>query len=285
MSKSRPCDDCGNNIPQSLSLCPHCGRPSLPPNVAAASDANEFEALEKRYVKAKADSKAVGTLGSVDNFETAVSSSVAVMARSLNELQRLAKSDNELYATYYDLIEAGVRVPDGEKWDVVRVVADSALFPGYKEQIKFAALSMDGIGLKNYGECSIVLRTDMIAHRATVFEENSVLFMKRHNVRISDADQLLPGYRATWNNRGMLCVAKLHSMIDPTADPARYSAILLRSGRTSEEDEFVEVHVWGPMTVRTMERVSIIGPNRRAKRAIMNALKEGLARAGVGLEP
>ena len=54
----------------------------------------------------------------------------------------------------------------------MRVFADDALFPGYKEQIRFAALSLDGKGLSSYGECTLILRDHMIAHRASVLEGN-----------------------------------------------------------------------------------------------------------------
>ena len=104
----------------------------------------------------------------------------AVIARPAHEILRLATSQNEIYGTFYNLIGAGLRLPEGGKWDILRGVVDSALFPNYKEDIRFAALSLNGVGLSNYGEYSIMLRTDLIAHRASVFEENSILFMKHH---------------------------------------------------------------------------------------------------------
>ncbi len=102
---------------------------------------------------------------------------------------------------------------------------------------------MDGVGLDNYGECSLTARDDMIAHRATVFEENSVRFMERHKVAFAKAHNLPKGFRATWADRAELCVAKLAAAIDATTRPDDYSNLLLKPGRISDDDHFVEVHI------------------------------------------
>jgi hypothetical protein len=134
----------------------------------------------------------------------------------------------------------------------------------------------------NYGKCFIILRTEMIAHRASVFEENSVLFMKHQGIAMEDAHELPRGYRATWENRGQLCVAKLAAKIDGATLPDAYSGLLLQQGKTSEEDDFVEVHIWGPMTIRTVEEVTLNPREKRAARAITSrATRERLAKFGV----
>ena len=171
MSTSRSCSDCGNSFHLSQPQCPHCGRPGLYGNVYAAEVADEVNALERRYQSAKRDAVARGAETALGNFEAALSNSQAVIARPVSEVLRLSTSDNELYATYYQLLNSPIRLPTGEKWDVLRASADSALFPNYKEEIRFGALSLDGFGISNYGECFIILRTDMIAHRASVFEK------------------------------------------------------------------------------------------------------------------
>lgn len=282
MSKSRSCPDCSNDFIASAERCPHCGRPGLYPNVFAATGVEEVEALQRRYQLAKQEAAARGADSALSSFETEVSDTRAVIARPAGELQRLLTGDDQIYATFYQLLEAEVRLPGGEKWDTLRGVADKALFSGYEKHIRFAALSLDGVGLKNYGDCFIVLRTDMIAHRASVFEENSVLFMKHHGIKMSEAHDLPRGYRATWGNRAKLCVAKLVAKIDVSTAAGAYSNLLLQSGSASEEDEFVEVHIWGPMTIRTVEQVTLNPRTKRAARAITNrASRERLAKFGV----
>ncbi len=279
-----PCVDCGGPIPPSWERCPHCARPGLFPNVRSAEQDSERRALETRYTRAIDDAESRGCRAEVGEFEAAVGGSRAVIARSIAEAQRLATSDNELYATYYQLIDAGVRIAPGNSWDVLRVLTDDALFPGYKQNIRFAALTLDGLGLSNYGACSMVLRTDRIAHRATVFEENTVTWMTKHQIRVSSSDRLPQGYRATWEERGKLAVAKLAGEIDPGLQAESFPGLLLDQGSSTREDRFIEVHIWGPLTVRSLECVVAARPADKPGRAILTALEERLASADVRLE-
>jgi len=160
-------------------------------------------------------------------------------------------------------------------------LTDEALFPGYKEHIRFAALTLTSQGLVNFGECSFVLKSGMIAHRASVFEENSVRWMERHGIRVAEAHDLPRGYRAPWDDRGKLAVAKLGSRIDDTTSPTEFSEILLENGATSGTDDFVEVHIYGPMTIRTVEHVHVRDRSGRAK---WKAINQKLATFGVSLE-
>ncbi|HZT59098.1 MAG TPA: hypothetical protein VFA21_10770 [Pyrinomonadaceae bacterium] len=285
MSQIRPCGYCGHDFHISKPHCPHCARPALYGNVVTAEDREEVAALERRYEAAKlaARSRGAEALRAVESFEAEVSNTRAVIARPAGELQRLSTSDREGYASFYELIEAGIRFPSGNKWDALRPAADETLFPYYKDKIRFAALTLDGKGLPGYGECFIVLRTEMIEHRASAFEENSLLFFSKHFKTGIDEETRLPrGYRATWGERGKLCVAKLAGGIDGATTPDAYSGLLLRQGPRPEEDDFVEVHVWGPMTIRTVERVSFNKPTSRTAREITNrANKQRLAKFGV----
>jgi hypothetical protein len=274
------CEYCGHPIPRSAASCPHCGRPGLFPNVRDSKDPEEVAALGRRYRTAKARARAKSRL---EDFEDKSKNSDAVIARSLNEAQRLATSDNEIYATYYQLIGGGVRSHTGDKWSILRALADDALFPGYKENIRFACLTLSGAGLSNYGECSLVMREDMIAHRSSAVEENSTMFMLRHKIKVSESYNLPRGYRAPWEERHKLCVAKLHRMIKADTPPDKYSEILLAQGTTTAEDNFVEIHIWGALTVRAVKQVTITERPKYGQRAIINALKERLNKMGVGL--
>lgn len=60
-----------------------------------------------------------------------------------------------------------------------------------------------------------------------------------------------------------------------------FSYLLLHPGRSSKEDSFVEVHVWGPMTIRTIGRI-LVGKQRR--QAARKALRDRLKGFGVELE-
>jgi len=281
MPLSISCQYCTNEIPEPAERCPHCGGREVFWNVIAAEDPAERAALERRYQAAKADAVARNADGPLKDFEKAMAGSKAVMARSEIELIRLASSDRQLYVTYHELTESGIRLPDGNEWDLLRELADTVLFAKAKKHIRFGALSIDDSGLPNYGPCSIVWRDEMISHRTSVFEENSALFMERRGIKISRAPKLPKGYKATWGQRAKLCVAKLGAKIDSTTTPDKYSAILLKEGATSEDDDFVEVHIFGPMTVLTMEQVIVTSPNRSQRATILKAIKIKLAKHSV----
>ena len=71
-----------------------------------------------------------------------------------------------------------MKIPSSDSWNRLRAIADTILFGEQnKRRIRFAALSLDGVGLENYGDCSMTLKDSIIAHRATVFDENSVIFI------------------------------------------------------------------------------------------------------------
>lgn len=247
----------------------------------AADEPEERAALDRRYDKAKKESRDRKSHTVLQDFENAVGDSKAVISRYYSEVLRLASSTRQLYGTYYELVEAGIRLPDGDEWDTLRELADTVLFPKYKQNIRFGALTLDGRGLLNYGDCAIVLREPMIAERTSVFEENSAIFVERHEIKISRKPNVPKGYRATWSQRARLAVAKLHDRIDSTTTPDKYSQILLKTGTTSEDDDFIEVHIFGPMTVLTMERVIVIIPQTSKRATIVKAIKSKLAKHNV----
>src|SRR6266403_1638181 len=281
MPLSEKCSHCGNDVPPPAQHCPHCGQPGRFWNVLDADKPDERSALDRRYQAARTDAIARNCYGALQDFENALAGSVAVIARYPSDVLRLASSTRQLYGTYYQLVEGGLRLPDGNEWDVLRELADTVLFPNYKEHMRFGALSLDGRGLPNYGECSIVLREEMIAERTSVFEENSALFVERHDIKISRKPNLPKGYRATWAERAKLGVAKLHGRIDSTTTPDKYSRILLSAGATSESDDFIEVHIFGPMTVLTMKQVPVIAPQASKRATITRAIISKLAKHNV----
>jgi hypothetical protein len=284
MSQPHTCEYCKNSIPRAADRCPHCAKPGYYPNVQDAEDPAEVAALQVRYLKAKADSEKRGADLALQSFEDYLESSVAILVRPAGELLRLATSDDEIYATYYQLLGAGLKSHGSDKISSLRAIVDEALFPGYKENIRFAALALDEVGLSNYGDCSVILRTQMIAHRASVFEENSLLSSRHMDVRLGQANELPLGYRAPWSNRAGLCVSKLSPHIDSATPDSQYSSILLRSGATSASDDFIEVHIWGSITARAFQQVTLTHGSKSYQRVIVKALKEKFENAGVSVK-
>lgn len=249
------CDFCQFDVPISSDRCPHCARPSLFPNVTQAIDRVQMSALETRY-QAALQKVPEDIATTAQKFEDAVSSqSEAVVTRYSTELFRLATSEDELYASFYGQLQAGARTPSEGFWDGVREVVDSKLFGFYKNHIRFAALALNRRGFCHYGDCFVTLRDDMIAHRSTVFEENSVMFMHQRNLGITSA--LPDGFMAPWQNRGRLALAKYAGALSAEMVASDFPAVLASEGVNAEEDAFIEVHIYGPLSIRTVADVSV----------------------------
>lgn len=209
--------------------------------------------------------------------------SKAVIARSFSHLSELASSDRALHATFYHRVNAPLVVPEGDKWDRLREVADTALFYGYHTDVRFAALVLNGRGLTSYGSCELTLRTSMIEYRASVFEENSGRFVEKNDIPMWRASEMPRGYRATWEKRGQLAVVKLHTRLQDTTSSAQFTSLITEPGPTTEEDQFIEVHIYGPMTVRTFERVRVNSSETISAPELLS-LEAKLSSANVALE-
>lgn len=280
MSFSRKCPfaPCSNEFPLSRAVCPHCGLPSHFPNVDVA--AGEEADLIKRYSAALADANLRGVTVQTQQFEAALADSVAVSNKKLSVLLRICAEDaedNELFSNYYQLSKS-VTLQNDELWDPRRQSTDPLFFTGYHEELSFAALTLDTNGLPNYGDCSVFYRTDLIAHRASLFEENTTMFRIRRRI----VHKIPKGYRSTWSERCKLCIAKLEKAIDTTLTPDKYSSLLMSSGVTGAKDSFVEVHIYGPITIRTVDRITFTAKIRnKAEHAIIKSIKNKAKHFGV----
>ncbi len=272
------CPTCSNLFDMPAVCCPHCAEPAVIPNVWAAGQQDNVDALERRFQDAMAAAKARGCEAIVQAFMTKLAGSKAVIARRIHDIERLSYSDRECYATYYQQLNAQLRLPDGDEWDQFRRAADEALFPGYKEHVRFAALTVNDVGVLNYGEWSMLLRTAMIQRRTSTFEENTLVFVRGRRVPIAEADQAVRGFRASWDNRAKLGVAKLAGAITPATTAGDFARILVQQGPPGDtaKDDFVEAHVFGPLTIRTVEKVILTKPRdsrRLASRTRLAAIR------------
>jgi hypothetical protein len=118
----------------------------------------------------------------------------------------------------------------------------------------------------------------MIAHRATAFEENSATFLENH--RYTEPE----GSRATWEERSKLCTAKNAGDLKPGVPASDFPSILLRQKTATEESRFVEVHIYGPLSVRTAEKVILKKDGKPSRKGFKQELRDRLAKVGVALE-
>lgn len=284
MSDRKKCDelDCGHDMPVSMQHCPHCGRPRRFPNVDVARLENEVRSLHGRYEAAKADAAGRGADLRLQAFETYVEKAQPVLVCPFTEIKRLARSDSELANTFYakgatNLLK-GSHVLQGQQWDSIRPAAETAMFGDEnKKEIHFAALSPDDEGLSNYGECSVTLRIPLIAHRTSALEENMLVFFKTRGDNYWRTETLPAGYRSDWADRAKLAVAKLAHRIEVTTTDGEFGGLLLTRGASSADDLFIELHVFGMMTIRTYEKV-VVTKRPDVPRAILRATRADAAK-------
>ena len=251
------CNHCNLEIRPSEAFCPACNNPVGFPNVRAARQPTEIQALEHHLRGAQREAKTGGYEDVLQRFTDAVRSSKAVICRGISKVKVLLENANELYASFYDLVSAGGLRPEDTEMDRLRRHTDSLLFPYYEKRIRFAALSLDGKGASSWENCALVLKDDLIRDRANVFEENSVHFCHK---RVKDFGKLPPGCRAAWEERHSLAAAKLGSRLKPTTEAADFPDILLSSTGDDYGEDFVEVHIGGSLHRHSVERLVASGP-------------------------
>jgi hypothetical protein len=276
------CPKCGLRVPPHARFCPVDQTDVGFPNVRAAETPEEVNALDTRCGAAAQDAQSRSCLPVLEDFRRAVLSSKAVICRSLNALQALVSGDSALYSTFYQQVRSEARIPEDNLWDKARGAVDATLFPNYEENIRFGMLSLNDHGLTTYGAYVIVLREALIASRSTVFECNSVVFFqKMDDTKVGDAAPL--GYRAVWARRDRLAMAKHYGQIGPATAASDYSSILVKPGPTPQDEEFIEVHIYGPIHRRAIEKV--VGPPPRWDQyPIYKDLETKLRECGASLE-
>ena len=253
----QPCEFCQNLTPDDWTFCPHCGRPQRFPNVTIAERRDEIAELDSRHQRLLEEEPDERRRAALTAFEDCVAtSSKAVMCCSVEKMMPIVTRHIDIYATYYDLLDlrlSRASPSDQVNWKTVRPKAEIDLLQSekHKEKLHYAALTLDDRGLDHYGNCTIFLREDMIAHCASLFPENTAIFFHRH------PGAPPKGFRCTWRDRSKLCVVKCSDRISQDTTPPQFPEILLAIGKSAIEDDFVEVQVFGPITVRTFQKVEL----------------------------
>ena len=271
------CHKCGTEVPYSDDKCPTCGHYMGPPNVRAVRKPEETKALQIRYEKALEIAEADGTSDQLNKFETVMAKTCAVINVDLYYLHHFFLKDEPLYSTYSFQVRGQTRKSASARDDQQRRGIDGTILGGYAEEIRYAALSVDGSGLKSYGEYTMKLKEVAIAERSTLLEDNSYHFVEKHKI-IAGAKTPL-GYRAIWGDRKKLTVAKLYKKITPQTSENEFARILLFSEGNRATDEFVEVHIYGAFDKNAVE--SVRGKFAASKKGAMaREVKEFISKTG-----
>jgi hypothetical protein len=274
MSRNVSCEFCSVPFSIARTACPHCGRPQRFPNVMAARDDRHAAALQQQY-----DSARDSVRGKLDrefaDLERHASGAQAVLSAKPEKLEPMMQNHFDILPNYWDLQDLRSTTSDGyagPDWHNLRQKAEIELVESaeHRERLHYAALSLDGTGLPHYGECVIVLRESMIAHRATVYRTNSAL-----EVSQSLGATLQPGGLAEWQDRGRLVATKLVDQLRTGMGQPEFQQLLLRLGKPENkglDDVFVEVLIFGELTMHSFAGMTVTVPAARptttSKRAI-----------------
>jgi hypothetical protein len=253
----------------------------MPPNVVLASRRAEQAALIARVESALAG-RQPESLERVLAFGEAVRQSSAVVNVSVRYAINFVESRTLLFATYPKLVEAGFRRPAKDVDDTRRRSVEALLFGSYGEDMRYAALSLGGLGLESYGPITIVLRNPAIAHRASLLEENSFVFVERHEMRPGKA--IPPGHRSPWATRHQLVIAKCAFAIDETTTETQHASLLCMPGDRGT-DEFVEVFIFGPFGCGAIDRLVLpTRPSPDATSSELRMLKRKAKQRGIDIQ-
>lgn len=215
-------------------------------------------------------------------LRVALASTHAVMNRHLTPLQIWVRSNNPIFRNFYDEIEEGRQAVE-DRWNTQRASAENTINPTFYKQLSIAALSLDGRGLTYYGAYTVTLRTNIISHKATVFEENPFYFNERHGV-ISGREPPC-GYRADWLSRDQLGIAKLHSRVTPEmSSEAEFSNLIMAPDRDKDDCDFIEVHIYAGVHRDAIQRVSGPRPEDPVDRIFWEDVVHRLTEIGAEVE-
>ncbi len=274
------CPICQSQIPDTEEKCLTCGYNAGSPNVRAAESEQESRALEARYQAALNDAQKRGCRSVVERFSNAVLTSSAVINVDIRFLHFFVTNSTSLYANYEHGVGGKVRKPALFQNDAVRRSVGSALFGAYASEIIYAALSLDGHGPHSYGSYTLTLKEVAIRQRATVLEQNSYAFVKKHN--LIDGIERPQASLAPWATRNKLAVAKMAPYITSQTTDADFAGLLISSSGDRKTDEFIEVHIYGTFDLAAIE--SIIGSSKggsRDERSLLRMIKPHLKKAGI----
>ena len=150
-------------------------------------------------------------------------------------------------------MDGETRAPAAYDDDRLRRTVEALLFGSYGKQIRYAALSLDGNGLNSYGECAMEINSEYIQDRSSLLESNSFDFAQKLNLLNrayddNEKEKIPFGYVSTWRDKHKLSVAKLGDKINSNTTKTEFAKILLRTTKDRKTDEFIEVHIYGPIS-------------------------------------
>ncbi len=262
------CPNCRGDVAANEEFCPRCGSFSGFPNVKLAQA--QRPQLLARSESARDGARARSLARELGMLENVAAHSRAVVNTSVVFVLDLLTRDEPLYSSYARLVAAGARRPAQPLDDCARSAVEGMLYGSRASEVVYGALSTDGSGVVSYGPVALQLSDIAVERRATVLEENSYRFARRHG--ISPVGPVPFGYLGTWHDRSDVVVAKLAVRLDSNMALHEVTSLLLSSRGVREKDDFLEVHIWRGFDRTAIEAVKIAPQPPGSEEALLAAI-------------
>lgn len=267
MSNVETCSECKTVLPIAGVHCDLCYNFIGFPNIRRAI--KEKPALDARYNLEMASVRFRKIENVANDFETALVDSNVVIVKSMIDLVTLIGSENNLISTFHQQIAGGARIAEHNYYDQKRDSVESLVHPLYYSNIHYAALSLDNVGVKYYGEAHIKLNSEYIKDRTSFFEGNAFNLIKQ--LGLAAGDDFPEGYRSTWENKGKLALCKYHSNLQKdTVNKADFQKVVLVE---THESDFIEAHIYGSIHLRCIEKVTLLDSASEVSKMLFDAHK------------
>jgi hypothetical protein len=271
------CPGCCVAVVVQSSQCPGCGVHVGWPNVRIATAQRPW--LLQRAAEARAAACSANKVAALARLERVAATTRAVWSAPVEVARQLLSDDRAEAAAYGGLLLAGARRPARLDDDRIRAMVEGWLFGAQPAgSVRYAALAADDVGLRSYGALSIALRDTSLRHSATTLSRNSwALFDEKPSSRPP------PGHASTWDDRAAVVIAKLAPELSAGTTERELPALLLRQGAVGRgDDEFIEVHKWGPFGRNAFERITENAAPADAEEAtLLDHARERAARLGI----
>ncbi len=254
-SPAELCPHCAGKVNPLKRECPKCGKDVGFPNVRLAGVPAEVAALEARFAEACAECDRAGTRSELDSLEECAQkdSQIVIAMRGL-QARSFLSDPNQLYQGYEGMVGSNARLPAPPENDAERCEVAGKLFGITAKEIRYGALSLDGRGLANYGSVFLSLDQVAVSHRTSFIDENPFTLLPK--LRTTPGRPIEKGRRSTWGNRGQLVCCKLSAKLKAGDTRSEFEKLLLFVGKTRQEDDFVEAHIYGTFNPSAVSHVN-----------------------------
>lgn len=256
-TESNICPNCGSETISASRLCPTCKHDLGFPNVRQLNGSAHPEELDRRYKKAKEELTKRGISQELKMAENALHEhSGVVVALPANFARTFFENPRSNYQNYEELVSSGVLSPTDTAKDSHRMAVSGLLFGSFAKKILYGALSLTNQGLATYGEIFCRLKSAAIRTRTTFLENNSYVFVKKHNM---SSDSSIPlGYSSTWDDRKKLAIAKLEHRFEKGMCADQFQKVLLETDSADRKnDEFIEAHIYDSFNANAVNSIEI----------------------------